>query len=104
MGQWHKARTMMMKVDGTTRENYDRLVSCLAVCMQESFEPGSSHMALMSKMKPALMKIVKESKDVFQICAEISGKGSMADAHKTELETNIKEIKDSIVAATKAFA
>merc|ERR1719313_718964 len=103
MGQWHKARTIMMKLDGVTKENYDRLTSCLAVCMQESFEPGSSHMTLMSKMKPALMKVVQESKDVFQICAEIAGRGAMSDAHKTELEANIKEIKDAIVAATKAF-
>merc|ERR1719238_1884617 len=57
----------------------------------------------MAKMKPALQKIVQESKDVFQICAEIAGKGSMADAHKTELEANMKEIKDAITAATKAF-
>merc|ERR1719313_1789960 len=103
MGQWHKARTIMMKLDGVTKENYDRLTSCLAVCMQESFEPGSSHMTLMSKMKPALMKVVQESKDVFQICAFIAGKGSMTDAHKTELESNIKEIQDAITAATKAF-
>merc|ERR1719456_1897536 len=27
----------------------------------------------------------------------------MADAHKTELEANMKEIKDAIAAATKAF-
>merc|ERR1719409_1853753 len=103
MGSWQKARTMLTKLDGAARENYDRLVSCLAVCMLESFEPGSQHMALMAKMKPALMKVVAESKDVFQICAEIAGKGSMADAHKTELEANMKEIKDAITAATKAF-
>merc|ERR1719261_31288 len=57
----------------------------------------------MAKMKPALMKVVAESKDVFQICAEIAGQGSMTEANKTELETNIKEIKDAIAAATKAF-
>merc|ERR1719230_2217272 len=33
-------------------------------------------------MKPALMKVVNESKDVFQICAEIAGMGSMKDAKK----------------------
>merc|ERR1719217_1284222 len=103
MGSWQKARLMMKRMNAAATENYDRLTSCLAVCMLESFEPGSQHMTLMAKMKPALMKVVKESKDVFQICAEIAAKGSMADAHKTELEANIKEIKDAIVAATKAF-
>merc|ERR1719428_1501533 len=103
MGRWQKGRIMLKKMDAVAKENYDRLTSCLAVCMLESFEPGSSHMTLMAKMKPALMKVVKESKDVFQICAEIAGRGAMADAHKTELETNIKEIKDAITAATKAF-
>jgi hypothetical protein len=103
MGSWQKARTMLKVMNTAAAENYDRLTSCLAVCMLENFEPGSPHMALMAKVKPALMKVVQESKDVFQICAVIAGSGSMADAHKTELETNIKEIKDAIAAATKAF-
>merc|ERR1719217_1817053 len=71
--------------------------------MLETFEPGTNHAALMAKMKPALMKVVNEAKDVFQICAAIAGKGSMTDAHLTELQTNIKEIQDAIRAATKAF-
>ena len=103
MGSWQKVRTMLTRLDAAPRENYDRLTNCLAVCMLEDFEPGSQHMTLMAKMKPALLKVVKESKDVFYICAVIAGQGSMTDANKTELETNIKEIKDAIVAATKAF-
>merc|ERR1719217_1695880 len=71
--------------------------------MLETFEPGTNHAALMAKMKPALMKVVNEAKDVFQICAAIAGKGSMTDAHLAELQTNIKEIQDAITAATKAF-
>jgi hypothetical protein len=103
MGSWNKARAMMMKLDESARELYDRIVSCLAVCMYEDFEPGSSHMKIMAKMKAPLLSIVAESRDVFLICTEITCEGKMSDAQKTELEGQLQDIKDAVEAATKAF-
>jgi len=103
MGSWQKARTLMMKLDAVARENYDRIVSCLDVCMGEEFEAGSAHMNLMKKMKAPLLKIVAESRDVFLICVEIACEGKMTDAQKTELETQVQDVKDAVAAATKAF-
>jgi hypothetical protein len=103
LGQWQKARTLMMKLDSVARENYDRIVSCLAVCMTEDFEAGSNHMKLMAKMKPYMSKVVAESRDVFACCVAIAAEGKMTDAEKTELEEQIKDITDAVSAATKAF-
>jgi hypothetical protein len=103
MGTWQKARTYMMRFDSKARENYDRLVSCLDVCMLETFESGSDHMTLMKKMKPALLKIVTESSDVFELCTEVSCEGKMSDDVKSKLEEEIGEIKEAVSDATKAF-
>jgi len=103
MGTWQKARTLMMRLNAVARENYDRIVSCLEVCMLEDFEPGSNHMVLMKKMKPYMLKVVAEARDVFACCVDIAAEGKMSDEDKTTLESQIVDVREAVVAATKAF-
>lgn len=61
MARWQKARAMLKIINRTAKENYDRLTSCLAVCMLKSYEPGSSRMAFDDEDEASFKKCCRRS-------------------------------------------
>eukprot|EP00747_Dinoflagellata_sp_TGD_P213580 gnl/TRDRNA2_/TRDRNA2_86510_c1_seq1.p1 gnl/TRDRNA2_/TRDRNA2_86510_c1~~gnl/TRDRNA2_/TRDRNA2_86510_c1_seq1.p1 ORF type:complete len:728 (+),score=135.86 gnl/TRDRNA2_/TRDRNA2_86510_c1_seq1:287-2185(+) len=103
MGSWQKARTMLKRLHTSVRESYHRIICSLELCARADVSPGSLHVPFMRKVKPRLQSLVEEAREIFELCVEIAGAGSMTSAEAAELEAQVKDVRYAIAATTEAF-